>query len=77
MRQDDDGRGTVFPWGDAPTAPAWTVGEPIYSGDSRGTVVSVDPGRATISVEWVGGAYGAITYPADATFLRKKMPWEN
>ena len=64
------------PWGDAQAAIAWAVGEAVYSGDECGRVVSVDGEHGTISVEWPGVAYGAVTYPADATYLRKAFPWE-
>jgi hypothetical protein len=77
MRESSDGRGPMPPWGDAPAAPAFAVGDTIYSGNSPepGTVVSVDAAEATMGVKWrdVGGA---IIYPLDATYLRKAYPWE-
>lgn len=71
----------MFPWGDAPEptteAPTYAVGTIVYSGDCRGAVTSVDASAGTISVVWNETAeYGAITYPSDATYLRKAMPWE-
>lgn len=77
MRQGSDGRGTVFPWGYA-HGPFWTALEIVYSGNCRGTVVSVDTASATMAVLWDdnGGRYGEITYPLDADYLRKGMPWE-
>lgn len=53
----------------------YKTGDAVYSGDCRGTVVSVDAANTTISVVWSDGT-GAITYPADATYLRKAFPWE-
>lgn len=67
----------MFPWGDAPDPfqrPAWTEGETVYSGASRGTVVSVD--ETTMGIVWDDGDGGVIVYPVDADYLRKKMPWE-
>lgn len=55
----------------------WRVGSPIYSHDSKGTVVAVDEAAGVISVEWLDGAYGPIKYPIDATYLRGPMPWES
>lgn len=83
MRESGDGRSTVFPWGDAcPAEPLpYVKGDAIannYKPPSYGTVVSVDAEHGTISVEWddAEGSYGAITYPADASYLRKLYPWE-
>jgi len=81
MRENGNGRGTVFPWGDAPSplpGPCpYAVGDTVYSGNSPepGTVVSVDEAQATMGIKWrdVGGA---VTYPIDATYLRKAFPWE-
>lgn len=75
----------MFPWSDArePAAPAYAVGDPICSADTgpadtcRGCVVSVDAEQATMGVVWSDGDGGAITYPIDATYLRKAMPWES
>jgi hypothetical protein len=50
-------------------------GDVVYSGESRGIVVSVDVADAVFSVDW-NENYGPITYPLDATFIRKAMPWE-
>lgn len=81
MREDSSGRDTVFPWGEPPAAVPFAVGDAIansYQPPSFGTVVSVDGEHGTISVEWDDGEgkYGAIVYPADATFLRRLYPWE-
>lgn len=77
MRESGNGQRTVFPWSDA-QAP-YVVGDTVYSGASRGTVVHVsDVVAALISVEWDDGKekYGAIIYPAGSTFIRKAFPWE-
>lgn len=74
----------MFPWSDTPgAAPTYAVGATVYSGEWRGTVVSVDREHGTIdvvwsdaSVEWDFEGSGAITYPADAGYLRKALPWE-
>lgn len=77
MREDDAGRDTVFPWGDAP-APAYAVGDVVYSGSCRGRVVQVSTVIAPlISVVWSDGDGGEIIYPMNATYLRKGYPWEN
>lgn len=83
MWEGSGGRSTVFPWSDAPGAighetPAYAVGNTVYSGACRGTVVSVDAfsGHNLISVVWSDGDGGEIIYPADATYLRKGLPWE-
>lgn len=60
----------------AEETPRFAVGDAIYSGQSRGTVVSVDETHGTVSVEWLGGDYGPIKYPIDATYLRGALPWE-
>ena len=70
----------MFPWGNAQrtvgAAHKWKVGSSVYSGASRGTVVSVDEANGVISVEWLDGDYGPIKYPIDATYLKGPMPWE-
>ena len=72
----------MFPWSDAPAevlgpnAPSYAVGDAVYSGAERGTVVSVDAEQATMGIVWEDSVYGAITYPLDATYLRKALPWE-
>jgi hypothetical protein len=78
MRQDSDGRDTVFPWSDPPEVePTYAVGDAIYSGACRGTVVHVSNVVAPlISVVWSDGDGGAIIYPMNASYLRKAMPWE-
>lgn len=81
MRQGSDGRDTVFPWSYAPPFETDThaVGDTVYSGSSRGTVVHVSTVVAPlVSVEWDDGKdkYGAIVYPMNAPFLRKAFPWE-
>lgn len=69
----------MFPWGEPPAAPAYAVGDIVYSGNSRGTVVHVSTIVAPlVSVEWDDGKdkYGAIIYPMNAPYLRKALPWE-
>lgn len=67
----------MYPWGDAPAdehdTPAYAVGETVYSGSHPGTVVSV--GETTMGIIWCDGD-SAITYPMDAPYLRKALPWE-
>jgi hypothetical protein len=84
MRKSSDGRNTVFPWSNAPAdvsrqdACPYAVGDTVFNSyvpPSRGTVVSVDAGAGTVSLDWHEG-YGAIVYPMDAAYLRKAMPWE-
>ncbi len=58
---------------DTPTTTTYTVGDTIYSGDCRGTVVSV--GADTMEIVWSDGE-GAITYPIEAEFLYKAWPWQ-
>ena len=70
MWQSGDGWGTLPPRGYAP-------GDAIYSGDCRGSVVSVDASAGTMAVVWSDGDGGAITYPLEAEYLRKKFPWES
>jgi hypothetical protein len=83
MRESSDGRDTVFPWSDAPTAlpgPCpYAVGDVVYSGKNPepGTVVSVDATAGTFAIIWRNTAdFGAIVYPIDASYLRKAFPWE-
>lgn len=77
MRENNDGREAVFPWSDPPAASDYAVGDAIYSGDCRGTVVHVSTVVAPlISVVWSDGDGGEIIYPMNATYLRKAMPWE-
>lgn len=67
----------MLPWSDPPTPPSYAVDDIVYSGSSRGKVVHVSTVVAPlISVVWDDGDGGAITYPTDATYLRKAMPWE-
>lgn len=67
----------MFPWchshASAHDTPTYAVGDVIYSGDCRGVVVTANAGL--ISVVWEDGE-GEIIYPIDASYLRKKMPWE-
>ena len=66
----------MYPWRDTPAAtetPAYAVGDAVYSGDCKGTVVAV--GEITMDVIWSDGD-SPITYPIDAGYLRKAMPWE-
>lgn len=86
MRQGDSGRDTVFPWSDTPPAVTYAVGDTVYSGNSPdpGRVVSVDAKQGTMGIVWGDANMEldcdpsalAITYPVDATYLRKAMPWE-
>lgn len=73
----------VFPWdafyfdAEAHNAPAYAVGDTIFSGTCRGTVTQVSTIVARIiSVVWSDGDGGEIIYPMDATYLRKGLPWE-
>jgi hypothetical protein len=69
----------MFPWCDPSEhdEPAYAVGDTVYSGDCRGTVVAVDEDKATMGVVWSDSDDGKpITYPIDASYLRKKMPWD-
>lgn len=76
MWQDGERRDTLPPWCDTPAAPLYAVGDAIASGDnSRGTVAAVDAATGTMEVKWSDGD-SAITYPIDATYLRKVLPWE-
>lgn len=60
----------------APSTAAFALGDAIYSGDCRGTVVAVDEEKATLGVIWSDGD-SPITYPMDADYLRRGFPWEN
>lgn len=73
----------MFPWSDAPVEvprsdDAFRVDVVVYSGDCRGSVVSVDESENAMGVIWddSGDRYGVITYPLNATYLRKGLPWE-
>lgn len=71
----------MFPWCHSqafePQAePAYAVGDTVCSGDCRGTVVTVDAEKTTMGIVWSDGDEYPITYPMDASYLRKKMPWE-
>lgn len=66
----------MHPWRDAPTTAAYAVGDVVCSGDCRGVVVAVDADKATMGVVWSDGDEYPITYPMDASYLRKRMPWE-
>lgn len=77
MRESGNGQRTVFPWSDA-QAP-YVVGDTVYSGASRGTVVSVDATEVTMGIIWTDSyndELNEITYPLDATYVRKAFPWE-
>lgn len=50
------------------------MGDVVWSGDCRGTVVAVDAEKATVGIVWADGE-SPIIYPMDASYLRKKMPW--
>lgn len=55
---------------------AWSEGDIVKSGQhSRGRVVAVDIHDETIEIIWDDGDSG-ITYPADASYLEKALPWE-
>lgn len=66
----------MLPWCNPPIASPYAVGSVVYSEACRGTVVAV--GNDTVAIEWDDGKdkYGAITYPVEATCIRKAMPWE-
>jgi len=70
----------MLPWCDTPTqleAPTYAVGDTVYSGDCAGTVVAMADDEATMGVVWSDSEDGKpITYPTDASYLRKKFPWE-
>lgn len=68
----------MFPWSDPQAAqPApYAVGDSVRSGSSTGRVVSVDAEHGHVGVVWNDGDGGAITYPVEAEFLRKALPWE-
>jgi hypothetical protein len=76
LRSRNHGRDQMYPWGHPPeqTPPAYAVGDTVYSDATAGTVVAV--GADAISVVWSDGDGGAIVYPIDATYLRRKLPWE-
>lgn len=79
MREDSDGRRTVFPWCDAPSTTRFAVGDRVYAepyNDVTGTVAAL--GATTVSIVWSDGDGGAIVYPAEASFLVKveKLPWQ-
>jgi len=70
----------MFPWCDPQASesqaePAYAVGDIVYSGDCHGVVVAVDAEKATMAVMWEDGD-SPITYPMDASYLRKALPWE-
>lgn len=75
VRSDGNDGDQMFPWGHAPEL-SYAVGDTVYSGDIAGRVVSLDSEHGTIGIVWSDGDGGAITYPVDATYLRKAMPWE-
>lgn len=68
----------MYPWGNTSTAQAaatHAVGNVVYSGACRGTVVSVD--GDTMEIIWDDSDNDStIRYPIDAPYLRKAMPWE-
>jgi len=72
----------MFPWSNPPAEvhgsdDRFRLGSVVYSGDAKGTVVSVDAAAGTMGVIWSDGDGGAIIYPLDATYLRGPMPWES
>ena len=67
----------MYPWGNTQIVqPApYAVGDAIYSGRERGTVVAVDAEKATVGVVWEDSDDGKpITYPMDADYL-SRFPW--
>jgi hypothetical protein len=57
-------------------AALYAVGDIVYSGRERGTVVTVDADKATMGVVWEDSDDGKpITYPMDADYLSKEFPW--
>ena len=67
----------MFPWRNAlppaETAATYAVGDIVRSESCSGTVVSV--AESTMEVVWSDGD-SPITYPIEAPYLRKAMPWE-
>lgn len=62
-------------WCDTHASAAYAVGDIVYSGTCRGTVVAVD--EATMGIVWSDSDDGKpITYPIDASYLRKAFPWQ-
>ncbi len=73
----------MFPWSHASAEVSrpddtFRVGDVVFSGACRGTVVSVGDAENAMGVKWddSGDTYGVITYPMDATYLRKGLLWE-
>ena len=66
----------MYPWGDTPAATAYAVGDKVRSGESTGHVVSVD-GYGHVGIVWSDGDGGAITYPVEAGYIERAMPWES
>lgn len=67
----------MFPWCHSHDSQTYAVGDTVYSGDCRGTVVAVDAEKATLGVVWSDSNDGKpITYPMDASYLRKGLPWQ-
>lgn len=80
----------MYPWGDArnvsgvaseiprsepaPSRARFAVGDEVYSGACRGTVISV--AGQYMQIQWDDGEYGPVTYPVDADYLTEKMPWQ-
>ncbi len=66
----------MYPWCDTQTVQSATyaVGDPVYSGRERGTVVTVDATKTTMAIMWDDGDGSAIVYPMDAGYL-SKFPW--
>ena len=60
---------------DTPTETCFAVGDEVRSGASIGTVVALDADEVTMGIVWNDGD-GVITYPLDATYIRKAFPWE-
>ncbi len=74
MWQSDSGRDTMSPWGDAQPseAPAYAVGDTVYSGNSgSGTVVSVEGGY--ISVVWDDTDLRTNSLPCECNVPKKGL----
>ena len=59
-------------------AAPYAAGDTICSGGCRGTVVTVDAEKATMGVVWADSDdEKPITYPMDADYLSKRLPWQH
>jgi hypothetical protein len=68
----------MFPWchSQASESSAYALGDTVYSGECHGIVVTVDAEKATMGIVWSDGDGYPITYPMDASYLRKGLPWQ-